>query len=92
MQNILQTLDTLTNDELEVIIDRAEAILQERLAQVPLREDPAIGMWADQRHVIAPHGFANYVRADGLAVVDTDILIDALRGFGPGLNYIEDAK
>jgi len=25
-------------------------------------------------------------------VVDTDILIDALRGFGPGLNDIEDAE
>ena len=44
MQNILQTLDTLTNDELETIIGRAEAILQERLAKVPLREDPIIGM------------------------------------------------
>jgi hypothetical protein len=48
MQNILQTLDTLTNNELEAIIDRAEAIFQERLAKVPLREDPAIGMWADR--------------------------------------------
>ena len=48
MQNILQKLDTLTNDELEAVIDRAEAILQERLAKVPLRKDPAIGMWADR--------------------------------------------
>ena len=48
MHDILQALDTLTNDELEAIIDRAEAILQERLAKVPLREDPAIGMWADR--------------------------------------------
>jgi hypothetical protein len=25
-------------------------------------------------------------------VVDTDILVDALRGFGPGLDYAEDAE
>ena len=25
-------------------------------------------------------------------MVDTEILIDALRGFGPGLDYIEDAE
>src|SRR5947209_12529521 len=30
MQNILKALDTLTNDELEAVIDRAEAILQDR--------------------------------------------------------------
>ena len=48
MQDILQALDTLTNDELEAIIDRAEEILRERLDKVPLREDPAIGMWADR--------------------------------------------
>ena len=48
MQDILQALDTLTNDELEAIIDRAEEILRERLSKVPLREDPAIGMWADR--------------------------------------------
>ena len=46
MQDMLKALDALTNDELEAVIDRAEVILQERLAQVPLREDPAIGMWA----------------------------------------------
>ena len=28
MQDLLKVLDTLTNDELEAIIDRAEAILQ----------------------------------------------------------------
>jgi hypothetical protein len=48
MQAILQALNTLTNDELEVIIDRAEEILRERLGKAPLREDPAIGMWADR--------------------------------------------
>jgi hypothetical protein len=48
MQNILQTLDTLTNDELEAVIDRAEAILQERVRKVPLAEDPVIGIWKDR--------------------------------------------
>ena len=48
MQDMLQALDTLTNDELEAIIDRAEEILRERLSQVPLREDPAIEMWVDR--------------------------------------------
>ena len=48
MQDILQALNTLTNDELEAIIDRAEEVLRERLDKVPLREDPAIGMWADR--------------------------------------------
>jgi hypothetical protein len=35
MQDILQALDILTNDELEAVIDRAEAILQERLTKMP---------------------------------------------------------
>ena len=48
MQDILKALDTLTDGELETLIDRAEAILRERLAKVPLREDPAIGMWKDR--------------------------------------------
>jgi hypothetical protein len=48
MQDILQVLDTLTNDDLEAIIDRAEEILQERVRKVPLAEDPAIGMWEDR--------------------------------------------
>jgi len=48
MQDILKVLDTLTNGELEAIIDRAEAILQERVRKVPLAEDPAIGMWKDR--------------------------------------------
>jgi hypothetical protein len=48
MQDILKVLDTLTNDDLEAIIDRAEEILQERVWKVPLAEDPAIGMWKDR--------------------------------------------
>ena len=48
MQDILKALDTLTDDELETLIERAEEILRERLAKVPLREDPAIGMWKDR--------------------------------------------
>jgi hypothetical protein len=48
MQDILKALDTLTNDELEAVIDRAEAILQERVRKVPLAEDPAIGIWKDR--------------------------------------------
>jgi hypothetical protein len=60
---------------------------------VPLREDlPSACGQIGKTFKIAPHGFANYLRADGLTVVNTDILIDALRGFGPGLNYIEDAE
>ena len=73
MPDILQTLDTLTNDKLEAIIDRAEAILQERLAKVHLREDlPSACGQIGKTCKIAPHGFANYLRADGLTVVDTD--------------------
>jgi len=48
MQDILKVLDTLTDDELETLVERAEAILRERLAKVPLRADPAIGMWKDR--------------------------------------------
>jgi len=44
----LKELEALSDDELEAVIDRAEAILRERLAKVPLRDDPAIGMWADR--------------------------------------------
>ena len=44
----LKELETLSNDELETLIDRAEEILRERLTKVPLREDPAIGMWEDR--------------------------------------------
>jgi hypothetical protein len=48
MEHLLQELETLSNDALETLIDRAEEILRERLAKVPLREDPAIGMWEDR--------------------------------------------
>jgi flagellar motility protein MotE (MotC chaperone) len=48
MQDILKALETLTDDELETLIDHAEEILRERLSQVPLREDPAVGMWKDR--------------------------------------------
>src|SRR5215831_570436 len=41
---------------------------------------------------IALHGYVNCVRAHGLTVLDTDLLIDALRGFGAGLAYLEEAE
>ena len=44
----LKELEALSDDELEAVIDRAEVILRERLAKVPFRDDPAIGMWADR--------------------------------------------
>ena len=65
MQNILQTLDTLTNDELEAIIDRAEAILQERLAKMPIREDPAIGMWAGREDMQDSAAWVRKLRQGG---------------------------
>ena len=65
MQDILKALDTLTNDELEAVIDRAEAILQERLAQVPLREDPAIGMWADREDMQDSAAWVRKLRQGG---------------------------
>ena len=95
MQNLLQTLDTLTNDELEAIIDRAEAILQERLAKVPLQEDPAIGMWADRNDMQDSAAWVRKLRQGRWPDHGkfTDICsIDALRGFGPGLDDIEDAE
>ena len=48
VQDILKALETLTGDELETLIERAEELLRERLAEVPRREDPAIGMWKDR--------------------------------------------
>jgi hypothetical protein len=48
MQDILKALEMLTDDELETLVERAEEILHERLAKVPLRADPAIGMWKDR--------------------------------------------
>jgi hypothetical protein len=48
MQDILKALDALSDEELEALIARAEAILRERIRKTPLREDPAIGMWKDR--------------------------------------------
>jgi hypothetical protein len=67
MQDMLKTLDTLTNDELEAVIDRAEAILQGRLAQVPLREDPAIGMWADREDMKDSAAWVHKLRQGGVS-------------------------
>jgi hypothetical protein len=67
MQDILKTLDTLTNDELEAVIDRAEAILQGRLAKVPLREDPAIGMWADREDMKDSAAWVHKLRQGGVS-------------------------
>jgi hypothetical protein len=65
MQDMLKTLDTLTNDELEAVIDRAEEILQGRLAKVPLREDPAIGMWADREDMKDSAAWVHKLRQGG---------------------------
>jgi hypothetical protein len=67
MQDILKTLDMLTNDELEAVIDRAEAILQGRLAKVPLREDPAIGMWADREDMKDSAAWVHKLRQGGVS-------------------------
>ena len=67
MQDMLKTLDTLTNDELEAVIDRAEAILQGRLAKVPLREDPAIGMWADREDMKDSAAWVHKLRQGGVS-------------------------
>ena len=67
MQDMLKTLDTLTNDELEAVIDRAEAILQGRLAKVPLREDPAIGMWADREDMKDSAAWVRKLRQGGVS-------------------------
>ena len=65
MQDMLKRLDTLTNDELEAVIDRAEEILQGRLAKVPLREDPAIGMWADREDMKDSAAWVHKLRQGG---------------------------
>jgi hypothetical protein len=67
MQDMLKTLDTLTNDELEAVIDRAEEILQGRLAKVPLREDPAIGMWADREDMKDSAAWVHKLRQGGVS-------------------------
>jgi hypothetical protein len=48
MQDILKVLDALSDEELEALIARAEAILCERIKKTLLRKDPAIGMWKDR--------------------------------------------
>jgi hypothetical protein len=65
MPDILKALDTLTNDELEAVIERAEEILQERLAKVPLREDPAIGIWADREDMQDSAAWVRKLRQGG---------------------------
>ena len=67
MQDMLKALDTLTNDELEAVIDRAEEILQGRLAKVPLREDPAIGMWADREDMKDSAAWVHKLRQGGVS-------------------------
>jgi hypothetical protein len=67
MQDMLKRLDTLTNDELEAVIDRAEEILQGRLAKVPLREDPAIGMWADREDMKDSAAWVHKLRQGGVS-------------------------
>lgn len=48
MQDILNKLETCSDEELEALIARAEEILRERVRKTPLAEDPAIGMWKDR--------------------------------------------
>lgn len=48
MQNIVKTLDTLSDDELRTLIAEAQAMLRTRTRKTPISEDPAIGMWADR--------------------------------------------
>ena len=67
MQEIIKALDTLTNDELEAVIDRAEAILQERLAYVPLRDDPAVGIWADREDMKDSAAWVRKLRQGGVS-------------------------
>jgi len=67
MQEIIKALDTLTNDELEAVIDRAEAILQERLARVPLRDDPAVGIWADREDMKDSAAWVRKLRQGGVS-------------------------
>ena len=67
MQEIIKALDTLTNDELEAVIDRAEAILQERLARVPLRDDPAVGIWADREDMNDSAAWVRKLRQGGVS-------------------------
>src|SRR5687768_9004497 len=46
----------------------------------------------EKTYKIVRHGYAHYVRANGLTVFDTDIHVDALRRFSTGLDYVEVAE
>jgi len=48
MSDMVQPLDTLSDDELRALIAKAQAILRTRARKTPIAEDPAIGMWADR--------------------------------------------
>ena len=48
MPDITKPLDTLSDDELRVLIAEAQAILRTRARKTPISADPAIGMWADR--------------------------------------------
>lgn len=48
MPDIAKPLDTLSDEELRVLIAEAQAILRTRARKNPISADPAIGMWADR--------------------------------------------
>src|SRR6266571_8422460 len=48
MSDMVQPLDTLSDDELRALIAEAQAILRMRARKTPISEDPAIGMWVDR--------------------------------------------
>jgi hypothetical protein len=62
MQDMLKALDALSDEELEALIARAEAILRERITKTPLREDPAIGMWKDREDMEDSAAWVHEVR------------------------------
>jgi hypothetical protein len=62
MQDILKALDALSDEELEVLIARAEALLRERIKKSPLREDPAVGMWKDREDMEVSAAWVREVR------------------------------
>ena len=47
--DITKPLDTLSDDELRVLIAAAQAILRTRARKTPISADPATGMWADRK-------------------------------------------
>jgi hypothetical protein len=62
MQDILKALDALSDEELEVLIARAEALLRERIKKSPLREDPAVSMWKDREDMEVSAAWVREVR------------------------------